>query len=350
MISTQNPTGLNTITPYTITLDRDENWLITDVAASVACRRMARPVPASVARRPSHATTCTRAARTRSDPVTPRRPGEAGRRSSLGACGRCRHVRHLFAASVIGARQRRPPASRRRPPRTGPRRECRRASGSLGAILLIIIAALTGCSRSAGFSPATGRCGRVPDDHVRWRRWHLSCGSCATRPAKRRPSALRRCSCAPTASTTTWAVGRTFACFIASTLVGVLLIRDARGGSATVFARGQKWNDLLGQSRFQSRGSDWAQRDSRGRPSPTRCRPTGRQGGRCPGVTRVPSRRPLNSTRPLPGKTGEGGRNRIGEIDVEIDECGGGAAGGLVCGIIAGPGAGTARRSLGRPR
>ena len=32
MISTQNPTGLNTITPYTITLDRGENWLITDVA------------------------------------------------------------------------------------------------------------------------------------------------------------------------------------------------------------------------------------------------------------------------------------------------------------------------------
>jgi Mce-associated membrane protein len=32
MTSTQNPTGLNTITPYTITLDRDENWLITDVA------------------------------------------------------------------------------------------------------------------------------------------------------------------------------------------------------------------------------------------------------------------------------------------------------------------------------
>ena len=32
MTSTQNPKGLNTVTPYTITLDRDSNWLITDVA------------------------------------------------------------------------------------------------------------------------------------------------------------------------------------------------------------------------------------------------------------------------------------------------------------------------------
>ncbi|MFM9378920.1 serine/threonine protein kinase [Gordonia sp. VNK21] len=32
LTSTQNPSGLNIITPYTITLDRDENWLITDVA------------------------------------------------------------------------------------------------------------------------------------------------------------------------------------------------------------------------------------------------------------------------------------------------------------------------------
>ncbi|HEY9311267.1 serine/threonine protein kinase [Williamsia sp.] len=32
MTSTQNPAGLNTITPYTITLDRDDDWLITDVA------------------------------------------------------------------------------------------------------------------------------------------------------------------------------------------------------------------------------------------------------------------------------------------------------------------------------
>ncbi|MCH5644969.1 serine/threonine protein kinase [Gordonia sp. ABSL49_1] len=32
MTSTQNPNGLNTVTPYTITLDRDDNWLITDVA------------------------------------------------------------------------------------------------------------------------------------------------------------------------------------------------------------------------------------------------------------------------------------------------------------------------------
>ncbi|MGV9826389.1 serine/threonine protein kinase [Gordonia sp. NPDC003429] len=32
MTSTQNPKGLNTVTPYTITLDRDDNWLITDVA------------------------------------------------------------------------------------------------------------------------------------------------------------------------------------------------------------------------------------------------------------------------------------------------------------------------------
>lgn len=32
MTSTQNPGGLNTVTPYTITLDRDANWLITDVA------------------------------------------------------------------------------------------------------------------------------------------------------------------------------------------------------------------------------------------------------------------------------------------------------------------------------
>ncbi|WP_231894169.1 MULTISPECIES: serine/threonine protein kinase [unclassified Gordonia (in: high G+C Gram-positive bacteria)] len=32
MTSTQNPKGLNTVTPYTITLDRDSKWLITDVA------------------------------------------------------------------------------------------------------------------------------------------------------------------------------------------------------------------------------------------------------------------------------------------------------------------------------
>lgn len=32
MTSTQNPGGLNTVTPYTITLDRDDDWLITDVA------------------------------------------------------------------------------------------------------------------------------------------------------------------------------------------------------------------------------------------------------------------------------------------------------------------------------
>lgn len=32
MTSTQNPAGLNTVTPYTVTLDRDDNWLITDVA------------------------------------------------------------------------------------------------------------------------------------------------------------------------------------------------------------------------------------------------------------------------------------------------------------------------------
>lgn len=32
MTSTQNPNGLNIITPYTITLDRDDDWLITDVA------------------------------------------------------------------------------------------------------------------------------------------------------------------------------------------------------------------------------------------------------------------------------------------------------------------------------
>ena len=32
MTSTQNPGGLNTVTPYTITLDRDANWIITDVA------------------------------------------------------------------------------------------------------------------------------------------------------------------------------------------------------------------------------------------------------------------------------------------------------------------------------
>ncbi|MBE7159774.1 MAG: serine/threonine protein kinase [Williamsia herbipolensis] len=32
MTSTQNPTGLNTVTPYTVTLDRDDNWTITDVA------------------------------------------------------------------------------------------------------------------------------------------------------------------------------------------------------------------------------------------------------------------------------------------------------------------------------
>lgn len=32
MTSTQNPNGLNTVTPYTITLDRSENWIITDVA------------------------------------------------------------------------------------------------------------------------------------------------------------------------------------------------------------------------------------------------------------------------------------------------------------------------------
>lgn len=32
MTSTQNPTGLNTVTPYTVTLDRDDDWTITDVA------------------------------------------------------------------------------------------------------------------------------------------------------------------------------------------------------------------------------------------------------------------------------------------------------------------------------
>ncbi|WP_186290563.1 proline-rich domain-containing protein [Gordonia zhaorongruii] len=32
MKSTQNPDGLNTVTPYTVTLDRDANWRITDVA------------------------------------------------------------------------------------------------------------------------------------------------------------------------------------------------------------------------------------------------------------------------------------------------------------------------------
>ncbi|MFD1815401.1 serine/threonine protein kinase [Rhodococcus gannanensis] len=32
MTSTQNPEGINTVTPYTITLDRDDDWLITDVA------------------------------------------------------------------------------------------------------------------------------------------------------------------------------------------------------------------------------------------------------------------------------------------------------------------------------
>ncbi|MCF8571630.1 serine/threonine protein kinase [Gordonia sp. HY002] len=32
MTSTQNPDGLNTVTPYTVTLDRDEDWQITDVA------------------------------------------------------------------------------------------------------------------------------------------------------------------------------------------------------------------------------------------------------------------------------------------------------------------------------
>ncbi|MGW4479509.1 serine/threonine protein kinase [Rhodococcus triatomae] len=32
MTSTQNPEGMNTVTPYTITLDRGDDWLITDVA------------------------------------------------------------------------------------------------------------------------------------------------------------------------------------------------------------------------------------------------------------------------------------------------------------------------------
>ncbi|MGO3325088.1 hypothetical protein [Gordonia sp. (in: high G+C Gram-positive bacteria)] len=35
MTSTQNPDGLNTVTPYTVTLDRDESWQITDVAGIV---------------------------------------------------------------------------------------------------------------------------------------------------------------------------------------------------------------------------------------------------------------------------------------------------------------------------
>lgn len=32
MTSTQNPEGINTVTPYTITLDRDDDWVIADVA------------------------------------------------------------------------------------------------------------------------------------------------------------------------------------------------------------------------------------------------------------------------------------------------------------------------------
>jgi hypothetical protein len=40
-----------------------------------------------------------------------------------------------------------------------------------------------------------------------------------------------------------------------------------------------------------------------------------------------------NPTRSLPRESGEGRRNRVGQINVKIHECGRGAAGGLVCGI-----------------